>query len=146
MPPLVYLVDDDHMLALSFQALLAAEGIAFEHFESAERLLDAIGTLAPGCIVMDIYMAGADGISALQALKERGIDWPTIIMSGTAEDNDEHLAWACGAIDFLHKPFHPGEIMGSIRNALHQLSAANGSSRLAEDAVSGGVSRQVQEG
>ena len=117
----LYLVDDDPVLAGSVRALLKLEDIALDHFASADCFLAALPRLAPGCILMDIYMGLTDGIVALQTLRGRGCSWPTIMMSGTVEGNDEDLAWASGATDFLRKPFRADDLLRSIHDAFCEL-------------------------
>ena len=120
---IVYIVDDHAELASSLDMLLRGEGFGTRLFASADLLLEAIDTLPAGCILMDLYMPGSDGIEGLQQIRAKGIDWPVILMSGNAEDNDEDLAWACGAVQFLHKPFD-GDAL--IRTVSHFLAPPGG--------------------
>lgn len=74
--------------------------------------------LPPGCVLTDIHMAGMNGIEGLQELRGRGIHWPAIVMTGSLDEDAETLSRACGAVEFLTKPFGREELQRAIRTAL----------------------------
>jgi two-component system response regulator FixJ len=112
----VHIVEDNQGVAASLAVLLEAEGLRPTIHSSADLFLAALPALPPGCVVMDINMAGTDGIAALQKMRARGIDWPVIMMSGAPGELDEDFAWACGAVEFLHKPIEAEALLDVIRN------------------------------
>lgn len=105
-------------MALSLGALLKAENVLTQHFASADLFLERIDRLTPGCVLMDIHMNGTNGIAALQRLRERGQEWPVIIMTGCPDERTEDLARACGAVEFLYKPFGQDELLNAIDNVI----------------------------
>jgi two-component system response regulator FixJ len=114
----LYLVEDDPAVALSLGALLRADNLLTHHFVSADLFLAALDAIPPGCVLMDIHMAGTNGIVALQRLRERGHEWPVIIMTGCPDEHTETLARACGAVAFLSKPFGREELVRAINDVL----------------------------
>ena len=105
-------------MALSLGALLRADNLLTHHFASADLFLAALDALTPGCVLMDIHMEGTNGIVALQRLRERGHAWPVIIMTGCPDEHTETLARACGAVEFLYKPFGREELVRAIHDVL----------------------------
>ncbi|TFI59084.1 response regulator [Sphingomonas parva] len=114
----LYLVEDDPAVALSLGALLRVDNLLTHHFASADLFLAALESIPPGCVLMDIHMAGTDGIAALQMLRERGRPWPVIIMTGCPDEHTEQLARSCGAVEFLYKPFGREELIRAINEVL----------------------------
>ncbi|WP_243455893.1 response regulator transcription factor [Sphingosinicella sp. BN140058] len=114
----MYLVEDDPAVALSLGALLRASGLDVHHFSSADLFLATVSTLIPGCVLTDIHMAGTNGIDGIRLLRDRGVHWPVIVMTGSLDEDSEDLARACGAVEFLHKPFGREEMVRAIRRVM----------------------------
>ena len=96
----VHIVDDDPAVLHSLCALLKGGGRQTRAYPSALELLDGAGTLAEGCVVMDVRMPGMDGAEAQRRLAAIRPDMPVILITG---DGDVALAVSClkaGAIDF----------------------------------------------
>src|SRR6478736_1882184 len=99
----VYVIDDDDAMRDSLQFLLDAADFDVTLFESAQGFLDALATLAFGCVVSDVRMPGIDGIELLRRLKGQHDRLPVIIMTGHGDVPLAVEAMKLGAIDFLEK-------------------------------------------
>ena len=72
--------------------------------------------------MLDIKMPGMDGMTVLEKLKCRDVDWPVIMMTG---HGDIPLAVRCiqlGAIEFIEKPFEEVRLLEVVNEARHVLS------------------------
>ena len=117
-PHTVHIVDDDPAVLHSTAVLFGSLGFQTERYSHASALLDEVGNLAPGCVVMDVRMPGIDGVEGQRRLAGARSDLPVILITG---DGDIRLAVRClqaGAADFLEKPFEPEELVASVRSAL----------------------------
>jgi len=103
--PPVYVIDDNSDLRKSLHFLLATSKISVWPFAVAEDFLDHLPTLTPGPVLLDMRMPGMDGIQTLNALRERDISWPVIVMTAHGNIAAAVQAMKLGAIDFLEKPF-----------------------------------------
>lgn len=75
----VLIVDDVYSVRLKTELVLRNAGLfAARSVGSGEEALALLGTEPPDAIVMDIVMAGMDGIATLQALRARGFHGPVI--------------------------------------------------------------------
>ena len=79
---LVHLVDDDGAIRRSVGFMLMTSGYQVKSYESGVDLLKRRGDLDEGCILLDIRMPGMDGLEVQQALKDKGVILPVIIMTG----------------------------------------------------------------
>jgi len=118
---LVHLVDDDDAIRRSAGFMLKTSGHAVRTYESGGELLKSAGSLEPGCILLDIRMPGMDGLEVQQALKERGVSLPVIIMTGHGDVTLAVQAMKAGAVDFIEKPFEKAVLMGAIEQAFDRL-------------------------
>lgn len=117
----VYLVDDDDAVREALSLLLRTVGLKVRGYSSPEGLLASIGTLAPGCLVLDIRMPTMSGLKLQTTLIDRGIDWPTVVISGHGDIEACRRAFRNGAIDFLGKPVDEQDLIDAIQKGHHVL-------------------------
>lgn len=133
--PVVHLVDDDGAIRRSAGFMLKTSGYQVRSYESGVELLKSHGELTDGCILLDIRMPGMDGLGVQQALKEKGVMLPVIIMTGHGDVGLAVKAMKAGAIDFIEKPFEKATLLGAIEQGLNQLREAETERTLARDAA-----------
>ncbi len=78
--PIVLVVDDDHLQRREIVRCLADRGIATQEADDGHAAVEAILSHMPALVIMDIKMPTLDGVRAVQALRERGIPLPKIIL------------------------------------------------------------------
>lgn len=130
----VYLVDDEAPVRRSLGFMLKTSGFEVEQFESGEAFLRSAGQLAPGCVLLDVRLGGLDGLSVQQALKDRGIMLPVIIITGHGDVGLAVRAMKAGAVDFLEKPFEKTAVIAAIEQALARNQGRAELERLADQA------------
>ena len=102
---MVYVVDDDEAIRHSLLLELTTSGYRCRTFASGPEFLRCADQLEPGCIILDIRMPGKNGIEMLAELAQRGIRWPTIMVTAHGEAVTAADAVNLGASRFLEKPF-----------------------------------------
>ena len=118
---LVHLVDDDEAIRRSAAFMLKTSGFRVQIYESGDQLLKGALSLDPGCVLLDIRMPGMDGLEVQQALKERGVGLPVVIMTGHGDVTLAVQAMKAGAVDFIEKPFEKAVLLGAIDQAFSRL-------------------------
>lgn len=116
----VYLIDDDVAIRRTLPRGLARRGMQVEAFASAQMFLAAYQESFTGCIVLDLSMAGMNGLELQQELKVRDIRLPIIFITGHGSVPESVQALRAGAIDFLEKPFSPEILQERIEEAFEQ--------------------------
>jgi two-component system response regulator FixJ len=119
---LVHLVDDDAAIRRSVGFMLKTSGHRVETYESGTDLLKASAHLDEGCILLDIRMPGMDGLEVQQALQEKGVSLPVIIMTGHGDISLAVRAMKAGAVDFIEKPFEKNTLLGSLEEGYKRLT------------------------
>lgn len=117
-PRLVFVVDDDPSVLRAFSRLVRSLGYRCKTFTDGQQLLDLYKTEMADCIVLDIQMAGKDGIAVRKELVARGQSIPTIFISASADAKVEEDAWATNPVAFLRKPCPRKKLSESIKKAL----------------------------
>jgi DNA-binding NarL/FixJ family response regulator len=115
----VLIVDDQALVRAGFRMILDAQPDLEVVGEAADgsTAIDAVRTLRPDVVLMDIRMPGVDGIEATRRLTEAGV--PSKIVILTTYDLDEYVfdALAAGASGFLLKHVPPEELVRGVRVA-----------------------------
>ena len=119
---LVHLVDDDAAIRRSASFMLKTSGYHVQTYQSGVELLKAAGDLRHGCILLDIRMPGMDGLEVQEALRDRGVTLPVIIMTGHGEISLAVRAMKAGAVDFIEKPFAKETLKASLDEGFRRLS------------------------
>lgn len=121
---LVHLVDDDEAIRRSASFMLRTSRYLVKTYTSGVELLDVGKALEPGCVLLDVRMPVMDGLEVQQALKDRGILFPVIVMTGHGDVNVAVQAMKAGAIDFIEKPFEKAVLLGAIDEGFARIEQA----------------------
>ncbi|HVS06715.1 MAG TPA: response regulator transcription factor [Candidatus Dormibacteraeota bacterium] len=119
MPIRVLIVDDQALVRAGFRMILEAQPDLEVVGEAGDgsAAIDAVRTLQPDVVLMDVRMPGVDGIEATRRLTEAGVPGRIVIL--TTYDLDEYVfdALAAGASGFLLKHVPPEELVRGVRVA-----------------------------
>jgi DNA-binding SARP family transcriptional activator len=114
----ILVVEDNVLNRELTNAVLKAEGYSVLLAKDGAEALMLIGRQAVDLILLDIDLPFIDGHSVLQALREKGIDVPTIFVSGLPGDQPELKAFEIGAADFIHKPVKNSVLLARVAKVL----------------------------
>jgi two-component system response regulator FixJ len=129
----VHLVDDDEAVRRSAGFMLKTSGFQVKSYASGVELLKD-RELTPGCILLDVRMPEMDGLQVQQALKDRGIGFPVIVMTGHGDVNVAVQAMKAGAVDFIEKPFEKAVLLSAIEEGFARIEEVGRTRARAEDA------------
>jgi two-component system response regulator FixJ len=125
----VYVIDDNRDVRRSLSFMLGASETRSRPFASGQDFLDAIPSLEPGVILLDLRMPQMDGFAVMEALANLEIDWPVIVMTGHGEISIAVRAMKQGAVDFIQKPFSDEALGLCLSTAFHLLEERQASGR-----------------
>jgi FixJ family two-component response regulator len=110
----IFLLDDDLAVRHALSTSLECSGFRVDAFESAETFLDQTLENRRGILVVDQRMPGMSGLELQAELASRGIELPTIIITGHGDSMMSDTAMQQGAIGFLEKPFRNQDLLDCI--------------------------------
>jgi FixJ family two-component response regulator len=116
--PVIHVVDDDQSFRSSIGRLLEASGYRVALYASGDQLLRNPPGSDPGCIVLDLRMAGLDGLQLQQRLLDLQTLLPVVFLSGHGDIPASVQAMKSGAEDFLTKPVSKATLLEAIGRAL----------------------------
>ena len=93
-------------------------GYDVRDFASANEFLDALGSEASGCLVLDARMPGLSGEELQAELELRGIHLPIIVVTGDDDPETKRKAEKMKAVGFFRKPVDGTALLDAIEWAL----------------------------
>ena len=130
----VHVVDDDDSVRRSVGFMLKTSGYRVCSYASGTEILKDAKCLEPGCVLLDIRMPDMDGLEVQEALQERGVTLPVIIMTGHGNLDTAVAAIREGAIDFIEKPFEKAVLLSAVEQAFATLKRADSARTRSKDA------------
>lgn len=103
----VLIIDDDPTVQRLLEKVMTSNQLIPSVVGSGEAALDQVRAHTFDLILLDINMGGIDGFHFLEAIRQRNISTPVIIVSGRNEDYDTLYGLELGADDYITKPFNP---------------------------------------
>ncbi|HEY7879088.1 MAG TPA: sigma-54 dependent transcriptional regulator [Gemmatimonadaceae bacterium] len=87
---------------------------------SGEVAMEIVGREPVECIILDLEMPGMDGFAVLRALRERAIDTPVIVYTGTGSYDRCVQAIKWGAYAFIDKQEAVERVVREVENAIER--------------------------
>jgi two-component system, LuxR family, response regulator FixJ len=116
--PTIFVADDDAAIRDSLDVLFDAASLACEIFASGDELLKRMSGTEAGCILLDYFMPGRNGLETLKALRERNVGLPVIMITAHGEVGLAVQAMKAGASDFIEKPWEQDRLLGVLKRAI----------------------------
>jgi two-component system, chemotaxis family, response regulator PixG len=120
----VVCIDDSPTVLETMQCYLDADRFEVATVANAMASMAALFEMKPDLILMDVSMPGIDGNRLCEILRRSSIfaNVPIIMVSGNTGSLDKAKAKACGATDYLTKPFTQDELLQMIEQYLMMVS------------------------
>jgi two-component system response regulator FixJ len=131
----VHLVDDDDAIRRSAGFLLKTSGYLVVPYASGDAFLTSAKSAAVGCVLLDIRMPGMDGLEVQQAMNDRGIALPVVMLTGHGDVTLAVRAMKAGAVDFLEKPFEKTALLAAVEKGFDRLREGDRLDMSAADAA-----------
>ena len=128
----ILVVDDDKSIRDSLKMVLEFESYEVLFAENGQEALRHLTSTPLDLILLDVKMAGMDGIEVLQRVREKRVELPVIMISGHGTIETAVEATKLGAFDFIPKPLDRDKLLVTVRNALHQAKISEENRQLRE--------------
>lgn len=113
----VLVVDDEKGVREALRQLLEYEEIEVRAVDSGTDALKAYSEFLPHLVLLDVKMAGVDGLETLAQLRALDERARVVMISGHGTIQTAVEATQLGAYDFLEKPLDTDRILLTLRNA-----------------------------
>ncbi len=120
-PPRILIVDDDFEIAEPVKFAMEKLGYEVTHVPDGNQGVEAIATVNPDLMVLDMMMPGRSGFLVLEHLRSTKRSTVRVIMV-TGNEGERHQTYArmLGADDYMHKPFSMERLVQRVQELLLQ--------------------------
>jgi DNA-binding response OmpR family regulator len=115
----ILVVDDEPRVARLVRHTLGPTGFRIEAAADGESGIAAIRAEEPTLVLLDVLMAGMDGVEVCRRIREFS-DVPIIMLTGLGREADRISGLEAGADDYVVKPFSPNELIARVRAVLRR--------------------------
>ncbi len=114
----VLVVEDNVLNRELTNAVLKSAGYNVFLAKDGAKALMLIGREHVDLLLLDVDLPFIDGHSVLEALNEKGMEVPTIFISGLPGEEPEVRAFEIGAADFIRKPVKNSVLLARVAKVL----------------------------
>jgi len=117
----ILIVEDDATISRFLELELKHAGYDVRKAIDGKKALRAIGEAEPDLLILDLMLPGADGLDVAKDIRERGRDFPILMLTARVETEDVVNGFEVGADDYLRKPFEIPELMSRVSALLKRI-------------------------
>lgn len=118
----ILLVEDDEEIRNGIEIYMKNQGYEVFKAGNGEEGLKVLEKETIHLAVLDIMMPVMDGITMLMKLREKGYEFPVIMLTAKSEDIDKVMGLNMGADDYVTKPFTPLELIARVNSHIRRYS------------------------
>ena len=116
----ILIVEDDKDIREGIEIYLRNQGyVVFQAADGIEGL-NVIEKEEIHLAIVDIMMPRMDGVTMLMKMREKGYDFPVIMLSAKSEEVDKIMGLNMGADDYVTKPFTTMELLARVNSHLRR--------------------------
>lgn len=114
-------VEDEPTLRKQLVDTLREQGFAIDETGDGEEGLYLALNMPVDFAIIDLGLPGRDGLSLIQTLRKKGLQYPVLILTARESWQDKVDGLEAGADDYLTKPFHMQELLARTRALLRRI-------------------------
>ena len=118
--PKLMIVDDEEHIGYLVKFQMERSGYEVTWNMDGRSALESINSEHADLVILDVMIPGISGFEVLEIMKAdaalNGI--PVIMLSSLAQEADLIKAFDPGAMDYLTKPFSPGELLVRVKRLI----------------------------
>jgi two-component system phosphate regulon response regulator OmpR len=114
-PARILIADDEAELRGLLQRYLTEQGLTVRAVPDAAGAEKLLARERFDVLVLDVMMAGEDGLSLCRRLRAQGETVPILMLTARGDPVDRIIGLEMGADDYLAKPFNPRELLARLQ-------------------------------
>ncbi|MGB7087373.1 MAG: response regulator [Phormidesmis sp.] len=121
----ILVADDEKSIRLTVNQALSSQGYEVKTVADGSSVLAQLQESSPDLLLLDIQMPGMDGIEVLKKAVTQQPSLKVIMISAHGSVDNAVEAMKLGAVDYLQKPFTPGELRELVSRVLKRTTLAD---------------------
>lgn len=129
---LIYVVEDDINIQEIESFALTNSGYRVRGFLTAQEFMQAVNSVLPDMVLLDVMLPDEDGLSVLKKLRERyeTKNIPVIMVTAKTTELDKVKGLDMGADDYITKPFGVMELISRVKALLRRMAGEGGQEKI----------------
>jgi two-component system, OmpR family, response regulator len=115
----ILVIDDDPQIRALLKEYFEENQLRVSVASNGEEMSKVLGDEAVDLIVLDLRLAGEDGMAIARSLRGQS-SIPIVMLTGVRDEADRVMGLELGADDYVTKPFSPRELLARIRTVLRR--------------------------
>lgn len=121
----ILILDDEKEIADLVEVYLKNENYNVFKFYDSKSAIECINTEKLDFAILDVMIKDVNGFEICKLIRDKGFNFPIIMLTAKIEDKDKIQGLALGADDYITKPFNPLELIARIKSAYRRYTKYN---------------------
>ncbi len=121
----ILVLDDEKEIADLVELYLLNENYNIYKFYNSKEAIEYINTVKLDLAILDVMIGEIDGFEICKKIREKGLNFPIIMLTAKIEDKDKITGLTLGADDYITKPFNPLELVARVKSQIRRYTKYN---------------------
>ena len=121
----ILVLDDEKEIADLVELYLLNENYNIYKFYNSKEAIEYINTVKLDLAILDVMIGKIDGFEICKKIREKGLNFPIIMLTAKIEDKDKITGLTLGADDYITKPFNPLELVARVKSQIRRYTKYN---------------------
>ena len=121
----ILVLDDEKEIADLVELYLLNENYNIYKFYNSKEAIECINTVKLDLAILDVMIGEIDGFEICNKIREKGLNFPIIMLTAKIEDKDKITGLTLGADDYITKPFNPLELVARVKSQIRRYTKYN---------------------
>ena len=116
----ILVLDDEREIADLVEVYLKNENYNVFKFYDAKEAINCIESQKLDFAILDVMIKDVDGFKICKMIRDKGLNFPVIMLTAKIEDKDKIQGLTLGADDYITKPFNPLELIARVKSQIRR--------------------------
>lgn len=121
----ILVLDDEKEIADLVELYLKNEDYNVFKFYDSNGAIKCINSQKLDFAILDVMIKDIDGFEICKMIRNKGLNFPIIMLTAKIEDKDKIQGLTLGADDYITKPFNPLELIARVKSAYRRYTRYN---------------------
>ena len=121
----ILVLDDEKEIADLVELYLLNENYNIYKFYNSKEAIECINTVKLDLAILDVMIGKIDGFEICKKIREKGLNFPIIMLTAKIEDKDKITGLTLCADDYITKPFNPLELVARVKSQIRRYTKYN---------------------
>lgn len=113
----ILVLDDEKEIADLVEVYLKNENYNVFKFYDSKEAIKCIENQKLDFAILYVMIKDVDGFEICKMIRDKGLNFPVIMLTAKIEDKDKIQGLTLGADDYITKPFNPLELIARVKSA-----------------------------